>query len=243
MPPSPALPCCNRKVRRSLTEELRRAWAPDHGSWQPQWSPLAGFGVPGQVRFPCRRPWRLYERQRATWGQQCCARGRWSGWPLRGRRIGEASKPGPPAPGTPIGSERPYPEASRRRQRMMLMAWWLMARRLFLVDRRDSSAQLPLAPPATLLEPLAGQACTTCSTTLIAILLAHSKVMFRPIGSKLMAGSGAGFVGLVSPPDMRCILPAGRRIGPGWAAVPSGLMTPRCRASMTSRRAVGRSLS
>lgn len=39
---------------------------------------------------------------------------RWRGWPLRGRRIGEASHPGPPMPGTPVGSERAQ---QRRRDR------------------------------------------------------------------------------------------------------------------------------
>ena len=34
-------------------------------------------------------------------------RKQWSGWPYRGFRIGEAAHPGPVAPGTPVGGERP----------------------------------------------------------------------------------------------------------------------------------------
>ena len=104
------LPCIGRKDRRRLTQYLQLAWAP--AARQRPLQTSVWCLRPIVPRFPCRRPRRLFEQQRRTWGQGLCARQRWSGWPSRACRIGEASHPGPPAPGTPVGGERP-----RRRQR------------------------------------------------------------------------------------------------------------------------------
>ena len=66
----------------------------------------------------CARPqvrWRRKRghlfKQRANWRYASKPLRLWSGWPLRGRRIGEAANPGP-EPGTPLGSERPARERS-----------------------------------------------------------------------------------------------------------------------------------
>ena len=106
---------CNRHQRRLLTEELGRLWA--KRGQEVSCSALGGLWRPPQPCFPRRAPRRLFAKQRANWGDHRSGRRQlWSGWPERGRRIGEAANPGPPAPGTLVGGERPYPVADSRRR-------------------------------------------------------------------------------------------------------------------------------
>ena len=102
------LPCIGRRERKLLTAELQRRWG-KHACEALWWLPTCGPGLP-LPRIRRRRQCRLFERQRRSW--QCQPRRRFSGWPLRGCRIGEALHPGP-QPGTPLGGER----HARRRQR------------------------------------------------------------------------------------------------------------------------------
>ena len=79
-----------RSARKALTRALNlqscRTLVVPHIS-------LVGWSPP-QARMR-RLPVRLFERQRQQhWGPQP-KRTHWSGWPCRGKRIGEASKPGP----------------------------------------------------------------------------------------------------------------------------------------------------
>ena len=53
----------------------------------------------------CHRSRQVHKRQCHSWQPSR----RFSGWPLCGCRIGEARHPGPVAPGTPVGGERPAP--------------------------------------------------------------------------------------------------------------------------------------
>ena len=80
----------DRKRRRLLTRSLNCGGGPLR-----VWDPLCGFKHSTWVQFH-RRPRILLKYQRVTWGQGCRRRAkqRWSGWPLRGCRIGEASHPG-----------------------------------------------------------------------------------------------------------------------------------------------------
>ena len=97
----------DRKRRRLLTRSLNCGGGPLR-----VWDPLCGFKHSTWVQFH-RRPRILLKYQRVTWGQSCRRRAkqRWSGWPLRGCRIGEAGHPGP-QPGTPLGGERRARERS-----------------------------------------------------------------------------------------------------------------------------------
>ena len=82
---------------RSLNHRCRRARPRvELASAPTAWDPLAGFCPRARVRWRRRR-------------YPFLARRRWSGWPLRGTRVGEASHPGPsltPSLGTPLGGER-----------------------------------------------------------------------------------------------------------------------------------------
>ena len=99
-------PLIGRRERRKLTLLLNHAWQPETHSQRPL---LDGLGLwsPPRVRLRRRRPPCLFLRKPPYKTRDC-----WYGWPHRGRRIGEAQNPGP-APGTPVGGERPY----RRRLR------------------------------------------------------------------------------------------------------------------------------
>lgn len=95
-----------RRERRRLTVHLHRQWGRD---------------PPMRNSHTClvalhRRPRCLFHQQRRTWGQHQPRKPRWHGWPFRGCRVGEASNPGPPAPGTPLGGER---ASQRRRDRSL----------------------------------------------------------------------------------------------------------------------------
>ena len=83
-------------VGRSLNHRCRRARPRvELVSAPTAWDPLAGFCPRARVRWRRRR-------------YPFLARRRWSSWPLRGTRVGEASHPGPsltPSPGTPLGGE------------------------------------------------------------------------------------------------------------------------------------------
>jgi len=72
-----------RRERRLLTHTLNL-----HSH-----SALVEPGAPDRRAWMRRRTPRLFERQRRTWQAQPSRR--WRGWPYRGRRIGEASHPGP----------------------------------------------------------------------------------------------------------------------------------------------------
>lgn len=86
----PCLPRLGRRSRQQLTASLNRLWgAQAH-----------------EARVGCR-----HRRHRPS---RPARRRLWNGWPSRGCRIGEASNPGPAAPGTPVGGER---GAARRRDR------------------------------------------------------------------------------------------------------------------------------
>ena len=91
-----------------------------HDRWAlralPAPSCMFGTGCQAVPSFPRRRLRRLFERQRANWHRRSPRLQRWGGWPLRAQRVGEASHPGPPAPGTPLGGERPYPTGAARRR-------------------------------------------------------------------------------------------------------------------------------
>ena len=69
--------------RAANHSDRRQAFKPNRAETQGQlsWNPLAGFGHQPQVRWKRRLPFLV--------------RRKWCGWPMRGRRIGEASKPGP----------------------------------------------------------------------------------------------------------------------------------------------------
>ena len=66
----PALPCIGRRARRQLTRHLRLLWMPCVGNQPPQHNPW--HLQPVRARFPCRRPRRLFERQRTTWTAAPC---------------------------------------------------------------------------------------------------------------------------------------------------------------------------
>ena len=83
-----------RRQRRHLTVLLNATW---NGGELPPPCDVAGLWHLPRARLSRHRPRQLWVRRQ-----------RWNGWPLRGKRIGEASHPGPPAPGTPVGGERPY---------------------------------------------------------------------------------------------------------------------------------------
>ena len=91
-PASPPSATLGRKHRRALTIFLNSSWCPPSRAgltflW-PGHPPLHGLRLHRRLRqLPTRRP-------------------HWQGWPLRGRRVGEAANPGPAAPGTPAGGER-----------------------------------------------------------------------------------------------------------------------------------------
>ena len=97
-----------RQHRRRLTRLLNAGAPPSSSSWDP----LLGLR-PATVEIRWRRSrGRLYAKQRARWRRQPRLSS-WSGWPLRGQRVGEASHPGP-EPGTRVGGERPRRERSPR---------------------------------------------------------------------------------------------------------------------------------
>ncbi|CAE7571396.1 unnamed protein product [Symbiodinium natans] len=98
-----------RRDRRRLTK-LLNAQVSCLVTPLPVWDPLLGLRGGAVVIRWRRRRGHMCERQRTTWQRQPQL-SFWMGWPLRGRRVGEASHPGP-EPGTPIGSERPPRERS-----------------------------------------------------------------------------------------------------------------------------------
>ncbi|CAE7483229.1 unnamed protein product [Symbiodinium natans] len=110
---SPDLGPANRRARQLLTAQLNDRWALRA---LPAPSCMFGTGCQAVPSFPRRRLRRLFERQRANWHRRSPRLQRWGGWPLRAQRVGEASHPGPPAPGTPLGGERPYPTGAARRR-------------------------------------------------------------------------------------------------------------------------------
>ncbi|CAE7225374.1 unnamed protein product [Symbiodinium natans] len=65
------------------------------------WDPLLGLKAPARTV--------IWKGRRGAWFRRRMRR--WSGWPYRGKRVGEASNPGP-EPGTPVGGERPPRERS-----------------------------------------------------------------------------------------------------------------------------------
>ena len=95
----------NRFERRALTENLNAQWRV--GAHLRHDCPTACSPLPSAtLRRPCRR---LFAAQRATWGQGPPRRSiRWSGWPHRGERVGEAFYPGPASE-----RERSPPPAAR----------------------------------------------------------------------------------------------------------------------------------
>ena len=98
-----------RRDRRRLTK-LLNAQVSCLVTPLPVWDPLLGLRGGAVVIRWRRRRGHMCERQRTTWQRQPQL-SFWMEWPLRGRRVGEASHPGP-EPGTPIGSERPPRERS-----------------------------------------------------------------------------------------------------------------------------------
>ncbi|CAE7486301.1 unnamed protein product, partial [Symbiodinium sp. CCMP2456] len=100
----------NRHQRQEWTRCLSQAWTnTDVVEGAVETAPWLGLWRPSEARLRHRRHRQLFLRR----APKPLLRGTWRGWPNRGRRIGEASNPGPVAPGTPLGGERP----PRRRQR------------------------------------------------------------------------------------------------------------------------------
>ena len=115
VPAGAALPgSLARWQRRHLTYVLNLAWG--SGSEAPLWSPLAGFGPAPRPSLRRRRHRQLFRRKVVCWTRTVVRSPHWSGRPNCGVRFGEADNPGPVAPGTPLGGERPAP-AHRRRPR------------------------------------------------------------------------------------------------------------------------------
>ena len=103
-PRAATLPSVSRRRRALLTQQLNAAWLKPE---VPVWDPLLPWRPRVKAFFPRRRG-RLFHRRTAVGPR----RARWRGWPQRGCRIGEATNPGPPLPGTPIGGDRPARERS-----------------------------------------------------------------------------------------------------------------------------------
>ena len=90
----------NRSEREALTQQINQQSI----ARQTLWDPLAGLTPQPRLalRRPCRR---LFVRQRANW--RCRQRSHmFGGWPGRGRRIGEASHPGPGQPAGALSADR-----------------------------------------------------------------------------------------------------------------------------------------
>ena len=151
--PAACRPAPHGATRQTSTQQLQFAWTCDVCCLPLQSGILC---MPPQLpQFPRRRPRRLFERQRRVWGQQPLrTREHWSGWPLRGLRVGEAAHPGPAAPGTAVGGEQP-----RRRQRSPSIgsgcSWTL-----------PCIAPCPVVPALMPLVPGVGQTPTPCRLTL-----------------------------------------------------------------------------
>lgn len=95
-----------RREHRRPTVHLHRPWGRDPSMRCSQTCLVALH----------RRPRCLFHQQRRTWGQHQPRKPRWHGRPFRRYRIGEASNPGPPVPGTPLGGEG---ASQRRRDRSL----------------------------------------------------------------------------------------------------------------------------
>ena len=95
-------PALNRRERRVLTASLNCHPSASEAS-APVWDPLRGFQCSCQVSFR-RASRQLFAKQRATWCRQ--PRG-WSGWPYRGKRVGEALHPGPGRERSPARASHP----------------------------------------------------------------------------------------------------------------------------------------
>ena len=170
------LPCIGRRERKLLTAELQRRWG-KHDCEALWWLPTCGPGL-RLPRMRRRRQCRLFERQRRSW--QCQPRRRFSGWPLRGCRIGEALHPGP-QPGTPLGGER----HARRRQ-------------------RSPSMDVDASGPGRVYCPVAGCPCGDANR---ARGWSDNHSMRAHIDAH-MAGTGRGSSGLVAGPasaTMHCV--------------------------------------
>ena len=93
------------RLPASLGRQERRAFAAMLNAQQPAawvtWDPLLGLKAPARTV--------VWKGRRGAWFRRRMRR--WSGWPYRGKRVGEASNPGP-EPGTPVGGERPPRERS-----------------------------------------------------------------------------------------------------------------------------------
>ena len=85
------VPAAIRAVRQGLTRELNAHCVLAHNQARPL---LTWEWMPPGPRFPGRWPPRLYNKQRASWGQRRDCR-HWSGWPSRDARVGKASHPAP----------------------------------------------------------------------------------------------------------------------------------------------------
>ena len=111
-----------RRRRARLVAAARRAWSPawaerrDVAAGTREWSPLA-FANPTVPNPQGRRLAIGLQRRRGIRARRSGTSPRTSAyWGLRAVRVGEASHPGPAAPGTPLGGER-NPSAAHVRSR------------------------------------------------------------------------------------------------------------------------------
>eukprot|EP00435_Cladocopium_sp_Y103_P064641 s718_g26.t1 len=102
--PTLVLPQLGRRQRRHLTAALNSHGA---GVGPPLWDPLLPWRHSTHLLKLSRHRGPLIRRQHRAFSTTG-GRAHWSGWPSRGRRIGEASNPGPPtaSASSVLGRER-----------------------------------------------------------------------------------------------------------------------------------------
>ncbi|CAE7316738.1 unnamed protein product [Symbiodinium sp. CCMP2592] len=123
----------NRRQRQERTRFFNHAWSDPS---PVETAPWLGLWRPGEARMRHRRHRRLFPRRPLK--PSLC--GTWRGWPNRGRRIGEASNPGPVALAPPLAASGPDDANA-----MTLTAWtWKLPKGL-LRPAHVSTAQCLLA--------------------------------------------------------------------------------------------------
>lgn len=138
----------NRHARRALTSILNDVWAT---------SPSPRPRTRHQARCPRCRPPQLTRQLPGS----NSASPRWSGWPLRAHRVGEAANPGPPSPPPP--APEPHPTQHTFADTILLSERFLPPSptpSAHFSCRKRARTPPPLSPPS----PLAPNSISTTPT-------------------------------------------------------------------------------